>query len=164
MTARTFVALLAVLGLLAGCRDRAKPDSQADAKQAAPPPPFTDPAEQKAQFTPSTGLPANDKLPPGTVGDTTIGAKVRVEVKDHRMTLSQTQVTPGPVHFIFKNTDNERHILEISYKYGGRWRSMSVGKGGEIVMAQVLSPGPYEAYCFAPGHKKLGERVDFVVK
>jgi hypothetical protein len=163
MIARTFVALIAVVSLLAGCRDRPDREPAAEA-QPAPPAPFTDPAEQKARFTPATGLPANDKVPPGTVGDTTIGAKVIVQIKNNRMTLSQSVITPGPVHFVFNNTDDERHILEISRKYGGRWRTVSVGKGGGVVMGQSMSPGPYEAYCFAPGHKARGERVEFTVK
>jgi hypothetical protein len=166
MIARTSVALLATLSLLAGCGDRPEPEPepQPAAQAAAPPPPPYTPEEQKAQFTPTAGLPANDKVPPGTVGDTTVGTKVYVEIKNQRMTLSKNQVTPGPVHFIFKNTDEERHILEISYKYGGRWRSVSVGKGGEVVLAQSMSPGPYEAYCYAPGHKARGEKVAFDVK
>ncbi|MGH7467723.1 MAG: hypothetical protein ACRENP_07005 [Longimicrobiales bacterium] len=158
---RTFVTLIGALAVWAACRDQPSPEPQA---QAAPEPPQPV-ADTAPRATVPVGWPNNPKAPvPGTVGDGTVGTKITVDIKDRKLTLSQAEMPGGPVSFQFTNSDNERHILEITWEYGARWRSVPVGKGGSVIMSQSLRPGPYEIYCYVPGHKARGEKFAFAVR
>ncbi len=154
--------VLVALVSVAGCGDRNQ--AQSDAAQAEPPQPTADTVSQREAYTPNIGLPNIPSAPPGTVGDGTVGAKVQVEIKNNKLTLSQSEISPGPASFTFNNSDDAKHIIEIKFVPGGRWRSVPVGKGGYVVMAQSLNAGQYEIYCYVPGHKDKGEKATFVVK
>jgi hypothetical protein len=168
MKARTLLLFVGTVALAAGCRDQPAPQAQpAEAQSQAPADAqqvLTDTIAQKNAFTPQLGMPGNDRVLPGTVGDGSVGAKVTVEIKNHKLTISQSQIAPGPASFSFTNSDDERHILEITYQHGGRWRSVPVGKGGGVVMSQSMQAGPYEIYCYVPGHRARGEHASFEVK
>ena len=161
MRVTRLVVLMAAASLIA-CGDREETQTQATTPPLTPTP--IDTVEQQRTYAPQTGLPSNPKAPPGTVGDGTVGDKVQVEIKNNKLTLSQKTMAPGPVTISFNNTDEQRHIIEIRYVPGGRWRSVPVGKGGSVVMAQSLNVGEYEIYCFVPGHKEKGEKTTFVVQ
>ena len=154
--------VLAALMSAVACGDRDETQTKAAPSTAQGIPADTN--AQKRAFSPQSGLPDNPKAPTGTVGDGTVGDKVTVEIKKNKLTLSQNEMSPGPVSISFNNTDDERHIIEIHYLPGGRWRSVPVGEGGSVVMAQSFNAGEYEIYCFVPGHKDKGERATFVVK
>ena len=154
----------AVLGLVSGCSERESADASNQDQLPAPPAPVANTSAEKGNTSPQAGMPDNPNALPGTIGDGEVGDKVTVDIKDHKLVISQTRMTPGPVAFSFTNADDEKHILEIVYEYGGRWRSVPVGKGGYVIMKQALGAGPYEIYCYVPGHRARGEKATFTVE
>jgi hypothetical protein len=127
---------MVVLGLV-GCRDQdGTDDAAANADSVATPPPMS----------------TFDSL---AVEPTTRG--VQVTIKDDTLTLSHDEVAEGDVEFVFQNTEDEQHIIEITWEHGARWRMLPVGKGGRISMTATMNPGNYTVSCAVPGHKQVGE-------
>jgi hypothetical protein len=148
----------------AGCSDREAADALNQEQLPAPPAPVADTLAEKGNFSPQLGMPDDPKVVPGTVGEGDVGEKITVDIKDHKLTISKAKFARGPVSFSFTNADDEKHILEIVFDYGGRWRSVPVGKGGFVIMKQSLDAGPYEIYCYVPGHRARGEKATFTVE
>jgi hypothetical protein len=86
-----------------------------------------------------------------------------VTIKNDTLLLSGRRLNKGRVTFVFQNTDEQQHIIEIIWLPGARWRSLPAGKGGRVTFTADLNPGPYEIYCAVPTHKAKGERATFAV-
>src|SRR5688572_12841841 len=109
---------IVVLGLLS-CRDKdGAEDAAANTDSVAAPPPMS-PFDSMA-------------IEPTTRG-------VQVTIKDDTLTLSHSEVAEGEVEFVFQNTEDEQHIIEINWEQGARWRMLPVGKGGRISMTATMN-------------------------
>ena len=161
MRARALLLCFSVVAVSAACGDREQTKA---ADENAPPQPFAVDSPQDLSPT-GMGLPSTAAAPPGTVGDGSTSTKVGLRIHDRKMTLAQTVIPAGPVTIQFKNSDGEKHSIEIFYEVEKvRWRSVPIGKGGFVDMGQSFTPGPYKIYCQVPGHRERGEETAFTVR
>ncbi|MER5207528.1 plastocyanin/azurin family copper-binding protein [Streptomyces sp. NPDC002825] len=101
--------------------------------------------------------------PPDQNSSAPAGAtRVKADLADFRITLSQRTFAPGTYAFVATNTGDHDHALEVEGP-GGEKRSSTIGPGESTTLTVTLKDGTYDIYCPVDGHKDLGMKTEITV-
>lgn len=74
-----------------------------------------------------------------------MGSKVLLTLTEYKVAQSHTEIARGQVTFVVANKGQKPHEFEITGP-GGRWKSMAIAPGTQVLMSMLIDPGVYSLY------------------